>query len=317
MNCCPLCQNATNVVLVRRQGGYDVLYCSDCRLQFSNPMDSPDAAFYQQCSLYQVRSKGVRLVVPSDDWRYQACLEFCAPKPNQSLLDIGCGDGGFLVLAQGKGFDVFGIDIDDRAIRLARDVRNLEHVKSGSWERLQSVEGWRDFDAVTLFDVLEHVSSPVSLIATVSGLLKPGGLVCITVPRLDRYPRVFDVETDSPPHHFTLWTANALDVLLRKTGFGEIRIIPKPLMAQDLFGHAFWRAKRLARSVRKKGIGSRREDSSSAGSRSTSAERRVVSELTRRVASSALMGGLALVSWFLRESHLGRGHTLLAVAKKL
>jgi len=275
-------------------------------------MDDPDAAFYQQCTLYESRSTETQLEIPSDDWRYQTCLELCTPKPNQSLLDIGCGDGGFLALAQSKGFNVFGIDIDDRAIRLARSIRNLEHVKSGAWEKLQSIEGWKEFDTITLFDVLEHVSSPVSLASTVFKLLKLGGLVCITVPRLDRYPRVFDIVTDSPPHHFTLWTSNALSVLLKKVGFEEIRIIEKPLVAQDFLLHVIWRAKKLVRKTEENGSAPHGEALLDTKAKSPRAKSRIVVKL----AKSLMLLALTIISWILRVSRLGRGHTLAAIARK-
>jgi len=332
MNDCPLCQNNSNVSSIKKYSNYDILYCADCQLQFSNPMRDPGGTFYEQCTLYEGRSGSIQLQIPSDDWRYQTCLKLCISKPNQSLLDIGCGDGGFLALARSKGFDIFGIDIDDRAIHLAKNIRNLENVVSGEWEKIYKIKGWRDFDVITMFDLLEHVSSPISLVTTVFKLLRPDGIVCIAVPRLDRYPRVFDHEVDYPPHHFTLWTSDALSVLLNKVGFKEIRIIEKPLMANDILLHLIWRTERFIRKLRR-GQTPHTEKPLNAESRSILVKNGVVAKFAKRSILFALtrinwlfrtfhlgrghtLFALTRIDWFFRTFHLGRGHTLLAIAKK-
>jgi len=276
-------------------------------------MEDPNELFYQQSTLYEDRSKDAQIEKTSYDWRYQTFLKLCISKPNQSLLDIGCGEGVFMAFAQSRGFCVFGIDIDDRAIRLAKNVRNLEHVETGRWENLRNLKGWKDFDTITLFDMLEHVSSPVSLITAVFELLKPCGLVCITVPRWDRYPRFFDAEVDFPPHHFTLWTSNALSILLNKVGFKEIRIIQKPLIPEDLFLHLIWRKKRFIRKLRTDKGNPLTEKLLNTKSRSMPAKNKVIVKLAKR----SILFALTVVNWFLWISRLGRGHTLLAIARKL
>ncbi len=261
-------------------------------------MEDPGRMFYESCVLYESRSTRIMFVI--DDWRYETCLNSLTLKPNQSLLDIGCGDGAFMSLARSKGFNVFGIDIDHRAIHLARKFRNLPNVVAGSWEGLPKIEGWKDFDLITLFDVLEHISSPSSLAITIFRLLRPGGTVCITVPRLDRCPNIFDQDTDFPPHHFTLWTALSLKILLVNAGFEKIRIIEKPLMVTDLAYHMKLRVDRFLRKIRKN------------IPISPIKNKKINTELVWR----ALRFFLTEVNWLFRISHLGRGHTLLAIAKK-
>jgi 2-polyprenyl-3-methyl-5-hydroxy-6-metoxy-1,4-benzoquinol methylase len=75
--------------------------------------------FYQQHTLYLERSHNIRLGLPLQDWRYQTAIkriksEFSGVGKN--LLDIGCGDGGFLEIAKNVGYTVFGIDVDERSI---------------------------------------------------------------------------------------------------------------------------------------------------------------------------------------------------------
>jgi len=152
----------------------------------------------------------------------------------------------------------------------------------------------------------------LSVATTVFKLLKPSGLVCITVPRLDRYPRVFDIVTDSPPHHFTLWTPNALSVLLKKVGFEEIRIIERPLVAQDFLLHVIWRTKKLVRKTKENGSTHHGETLLDTKAKSPRAKNGVVVKL----AESSMLLALTITSWILRVSRLGRGHTLAAIARK-
>ena len=251
MAACPICKDSAAVSFVRRHSSYRVLRCAVCQLQFSDPMTDPGSGFYQHCSCYESRSHRDLRELSSRDWRYRTFLETCAPAGSRSLLDVGCGDGRFLAVAQTAGYDVHGLDIDARAVQLANAARGLKDVRTGSWEMIEDTAGWDSFDVVTAFDVIEHLSSPAVLVSTVFRLLKPDGILFVTVPRLDRYPRLFDPEVDVPPHHLTLWTTRALTALLGGAGFEDIRIVEKQLMAEDLRQHATWRLRRLLWNLRR------------------------------------------------------------------
>jgi len=213
-----------------------------------------------------------------------------------------------------EGFNIYGLDIDPRTIHLAKILRNLETVEIGNWQRLPDMEGWGDFDVVMLFDTLEHVAAPVSMVSTVFRLLKRNGIVCISVPQLDRFPRVFDIDVDLPPHHLTLWTEKALTNLLREAGFEQIRVVQKPLLLEDLLSHLMLRGRRHIREVRKDEIdsvndkkGPKRQDPS-------------VHPHPKRqwkpMVTKTVLHCCRPADWFLEITHLGRGPTLLATATR-
>ena len=273
------------------------MYCSDCQVRFANPMEDPGRSFYEKSTIY--RSRSARVLCIKDDWRFETCLNFLGSRTRENLLDIGCGDGAFLSLARDRGFNVFGVDLDQRAIYLARYLRNLPNVWAGGWEEVTKVKEWKDFDVITLFDVLEHVSSPASLVSTIFRLLRPSGTLCITVPRLDRCPNILDSEADYPPHHFTLWTAHSLQIILAEAGFEGVKIIEKPLMATNIASHLRWRAGRFYGNAKVNEFDSADETVAN-------------TEFVWRFFRSSLTGANLL----LKISHLGRGFTLLAVAQK-
>ena len=308
---CPLCQDMLNIAHLRTWHGYAILYCSECKFRFSDPMKDPDETFYRQHVLYdeRVHDRGVR--TPSIDWRYDTCLKLCGRERYKTLLDIGCGEGAFMVLAQRDGFDVCGIDLDDRAVTYAKSFHHLKRVVCARWETLQTMGDLRDFDVITLFDTLEHVASPLLLMDSIYGMLKSGGSVVITVPRLDRCPGIFDLDVDYPPHHLTLWTARSLTILLQTRGFVQIQVIQKPLVADDIILHLRWRASRFVRRHLQRTNGKRNE---------TSSERRhSVSHrfpISVKFMKALAYGVITACVWLFRLTRLARRHTLFAMAKR-
>jgi SAM-dependent methyltransferase len=265
-------------------------------------MKDPDETFYREHVLYEDRVRDRTATRPSVDWRYETFLRL-GPGGPKTLLDIGCGEGGFMALAQRHGFVVSGLDLDERAVTYAKTRHLLERVACARWETLHTMGDWKEFDVITVFETLEHVASPVSLMDTVYDLLKCGGSVVITVPRLDRWPQLFDPAVDYPPHHLTLWTAKALTTLLQERGFDRIRVIRKPLVADDILMHLRWRVRRFTARYR-----------SSEPGQVNGTSGRYPGSLT--LITTAAHGVLTAFVWFLSLTRLTRGHTLLAMATR-
>ena len=95
---------------------------------------------------------------------------------NFRLLDVGCGTGYFLSRALKQGWEAWGVDPYPRgaAIRLPLKKR----VITGTIDCLVSSR----FDCVTAVEVLEHVNDYLRLVNSTMKVLRPGGLLVITVP---------------------------------------------------------------------------------------------------------------------------------------
>lgn len=98
--------------------------------------------------------------------------------PGGVLLEIGCGEGGFLRQAE-RYFQVEGMDVSPYAISQAREHFG-ERVKVGNIEE-RSLEREK-FDAVAAFNVLEHLRSPLETVAHLWAALKDGGWLIGSVP---------------------------------------------------------------------------------------------------------------------------------------
>lgn len=140
------------------------------------------------------------------------------PPGGGRLLDVGCGNGGFLMLAQQAGWQVEGLDFDAGAVEAARS-RGLE-VHHGGIELLG--ERTACYDVITLCHVIEHVHDPIMILRTLHAMLKPGGVLWLDTPNLSSLgaarfgPNWRDLD---PPRHLVLFTPSSLVKSLVEAGF--------------------------------------------------------------------------------------------------
>ena len=96
------------------------------------------------------------------------------------LLDVGCGTGLFLAVARRRGWTPYGVDDCAVATAHARDHFGLE-VWDGQFTDLAAREGLR-FDAISMWDVIEHAREPVGLLSAARGVLAAGGVIALSTP---------------------------------------------------------------------------------------------------------------------------------------
>jgi 2-polyprenyl-6-hydroxyphenyl methylase/3-demethylubiquinone-9 3-methyltransferase len=119
-------------------------------------------------------------------------IERLAPLPGRRVVDVGCGGGILAESMAARGADVLGIDLADRALRVAE----LHALESGAIleYRKISVEALADempgsFDTVTCMEMLEHVPDPESVVRACAALTKPGGSLFFST--INRNPKAF------------------------------------------------------------------------------------------------------------------------------
>ena len=171
-------------------------------------------------------------------------FEACAPRPltaiacklrhlqpaqghDVRLLDIGCGNGSFLPLAERLGYVAVGMEPDSRAA--SQGIAQGRDVRCGSLEAHDLPLG--SFDHITLAHVLEHFHDPISALDEVRRLLRPGGRIWINQPNLGalghtEYGRHW--RGLEPPRHMVLMTPARLLEILHDRGFvrGELKKPP-------------------------------------------------------------------------------------------
>ena len=150
------------------------------------------------------------------------------------LLDVGCGNGEFMLRMRELGWEAHGVDFDARALQQAR-AAGLS-VREGRLADLDPHE--RRYDAVTLGHVIEHLHDPVAELRRARELLRPGGMVWLATPNVEalghRLFRESWLALD-PPRHLVLFNAASLTAVLERAGFAPVRRLPPGPGARWLF----------------------------------------------------------------------------------
>ena len=144
------------------------------------------------------------------------------PGPGGRVLDVGCGNGGFLVFMRELGWSVEGIDPDREAV--ARACEAGANARVGTADQLGAEDA--AYDAITLHHVIEHIHDPATALARVRARLKPGGTLWIAAPNANSPGHeMFGtnwVALDAP-RHLVLFSEAGLRGLLGSCGFKRVR----------------------------------------------------------------------------------------------
>jgi 2-polyprenyl-3-methyl-5-hydroxy-6-metoxy-1,4-benzoquinol methylase len=181
---CPICASS-NGRWVAEAHGLRVARCVECGHGYVWPVPTPDFldAIYRDAAYYKggydsIGFTDYRSLEPARRRMFTRHLSRIESVTQVGrILDIGCATGDFLAVARERGWAVFGADpsaaradVEEKGIQLVGTTVQDADIAPGS------------LDAITFWDVLEHVTDPVADLSRAGKLLKPGGVIALTVP---------------------------------------------------------------------------------------------------------------------------------------
>jgi SAM-dependent methyltransferase len=129
------------------------------------------------------------------------------------LLDVGCGNGGFLLRTQQAGWSVH----------------------EGAFDALPSRD---EFDVVTCSHVIEHVHEPQALLHSMKTYLRPGGTIWLATPNAQSIGhKLFGASWYllEPPRYLPVFSRQGLADLLARAGFVDVHFHRRGRGAKSLF----------------------------------------------------------------------------------
>ena len=233
---CALC-GALETVRLYLKFGWGIERCRRCGLVYANPR-APESEILRRYSrdyfwneyLPAVGAPGGRVDPDFIDGRHAPMLQLVrsrAPR-GRRLLEVGTGAGLFLKAAERAGWEVAGLELSEAAAEFARERLGLD-VRQERAEAMTCAAG--SFDAAVMFDVIEHLFDPRTVLEAVRRALAPGGALVVSTPNFDAFSRAAlgsAWAVLSPLEHVYYFTEATLSRLLTETGFHDVRFDRAP-----------------------------------------------------------------------------------------
>lgn len=144
---------------------------------------------------------------------------------SKTLLDLGCGNGAKLLEFASRGYDIWGVDVDNNSINLCRKLLPNGHFMQGELQKTGLPGSY--FDHIRIDNVLEHVPNPIEVVRECYRLLKQGGQLFICTPHgrsLSMRLMKGNSIVSWIPFHLQLFTRKSLRYLMEEAGLKGIRI---------------------------------------------------------------------------------------------
>lgn len=223
---------------------FRIVECEDCGNMYLNPRPIKDElsriyppnyyAYNYDTAIHPLAIKAKHLL---DGFKVKGWLRHL-PNRSPMFLDVGCGDGRYLRMLHHLGVPkdkLYGVELDEHQIGLLS--KEGFHGYCGRVEEAAHRLPADSFELIVLLQVLEHVENPRSMVATLSGLLRDGGVLIIETPNTDSFDfRLFRERYWGGyhfPRHWNLFNLESLRRMVEEHGMAvkEFNFLP---------AHSFW-----------------------------------------------------------------------------
>ena len=137
----------------------------------------------------------------------------------RSVLDIGCGPGHFIIMAQNHGHKVTGIEPDPQLISLGKDIYSEDNLNIHC-TKVENLNLDQKFDTITMIDVLEHVKHDQEVLTNLKKYLSDSGKLIIVTPA---HPYLYGIR-DRSIGHFRRYAKRQIIHLVENSGMKILKI---------------------------------------------------------------------------------------------
>ncbi len=221
---CPVCNSRNELEIFYKEGGRYVK-CLDCTMVYINPVFTDTALEQYYSSNHTQQSQ----IVENDTDNFYVTLYnggldsiLSYTKKVSKLLDIGCSSGAFLDLAKKRLIDTYGVELNQAESKLAKEKGHKIFN-----DLVQNISFHEKFDAITMWDVFEHLKDGEFYLNYMKELLNDNGIIFLQIPSSDslaakilqEHCNMFDgIE------HVNLYGVNTIKILAQKCGLDILSI---------------------------------------------------------------------------------------------
>lgn len=197
---------------------YTIIECKKCG--FVQVFDIENCDKYEYTNEYFKNSKYNNKTSLNKEnlRRKKLLLKYC--KKGSKVIDIGCASGEFVSFVK-DDYDIYGCDFSENAIKYAK-MQNKDIAEKfwvGDVEDIKSVN--EKFDAICLWDVIEHIYQPRITFCKIMDMLSDDGFIMISSPNIGAFfPRLMRQKWPfmTPPEHVGFFSKRSMQYLIRCSG---------------------------------------------------------------------------------------------------
>ena len=276
---CPICGSSRSASLRGPQEEWRYHQCAECRHVWLVPTPNAKDLRKHYNSAYRVPRDAYFLTVERQFPALKRTLEQLTS--GRRMLEVGCSYGGMLKRFAAAGWSADGVELDQRAVDVARKELGL-HVEAGTLREVAHKLS-PPYDVITAYHVIEHVPDPAAFLSQIHEMSAPNGILLLRLPNASSVAANLTKgwwEWFIAPEHINVFSPTSISLLLRKKGFTVIstesrrgdgnRLLFETVKAVGRIGYrAIRKGKRSGRSAEMES--STRRPSSTAAYRTTQA----------------------------------------------
>jgi SAM-dependent methyltransferase len=214
---------------------YRVMRCVECGTgvvspRLAEPASIYDGAYWRSQSPRTIGYHDYRAAEPLYLKTFTRRLEFVLGERPRSgdALDVGCAAGFCMEAMRGLGFEPHGVEVSEPIASHARERFGFGTIHVGRLEEAPFAEN--TFELITMWDVVEHVVDPGSLLSKARELLTPDGLLVVETQNIDSpFARALGRRWHHYKHaeHIYHFTPGSLRRLVGAAGFTVDSVTPR------------------------------------------------------------------------------------------